>query len=35
VLLWPLIVLILGAGLVAVAALWGRDGSGAQTAAEA
>jgi hypothetical protein len=34
VLLWPLIMLILGAGLVAVAALWGRDGSGAESAAE-
>ena len=27
VLLWPLIVLVFGAGLVAVAALWRRDGS--------
>lgn len=35
VLLWPLIVLVFGAGLVVVAALWGRHGSGSAAAAEA
>src|SRR5262249_48641128 len=34
VLLWPLIVLVFGAGLIAVAALWGRDRAGATPEAE-